>query len=266
MMTRRGLLLAALASDREMVRLTGGTFLMGSAKDSLVAQFPEAGQGLKSMLFAETPAHEVTIPPFWIDRYEVTNAQYQRFVRAKSEWRKENVGGEYLSNWTGEQFQAGQSDFPVVFVTWQAAVAYSEWAGKRLPTEAEWEFAARGGNRSVRYPWGDDDPSPRVANYSASRKQGPARVGSFSPNPHGLFDLAGNVWEFCLDEWTSYPAARVTQGESDLRRMREATIDRRVIRGGSFDGGAFNMRVTARDSHRAGNPAGHVGFRCARSI
>ena len=81
-----------------------------------------------------------------------------------------------------------------------------------------------------------------------------------------MFDLAGNVWELCLDEWQSrYPSGARLQSGSDLRRMLEAPAERRVIRGGSFDGGAFNMRVTARDSHRAGNPVSHVGFRCARS-
>ena len=239
---------------------------MGSDKNLLFEQFPNAGSGLKAMLLAETPRHEVSISRFWIDRYEVTNAQFQRFVRARPEWRKGRVGGKYLFSWSGDQFPAGQSDFPVVFVSWQAALAYAEWAGKRLPTEAEWEFAARGGRDGARYPWGDQDPAPRLANYAESGKQAPVRVGSYPPNPYGLFDLAGNVWEFCLDEWQSaYPSRAVIHSEADLRRMRYAKAERRVIRGGSFDGGAFNMRVTARDSHRVDNPVSHVGFRCALS-
>jgi formylglycine-generating enzyme required for sulfatase activity len=264
-MTRRGLVLGALFSRHHaMVRLPGGSFRMGSDEDALLRQFPNAGPGLKAMLLAETPASEVTVPPFWMDRYEVTNAQFQRFVRARSGWQKERVGGNYLRHWTGNQFPAGQANFPVVFVSWQAALAYAEWTGKRLPTEAEWEFAARGGRDAATYPWGDENPSPHLANYGASGTHGSVRVGSYEPNPFGLFDLAGNVWEFCLDEWQArYPAGPRHQSEEDVRRMRLANAERRVIRGGSFDGGPFNMRVTARDSHPANNPVAHVGFRCA---
>lgn len=246
-----------------MVRLSGGTFQMGSDEKLLLQQFPDAGAGLREMLLAETPAHEVTIPPFWIDRFEVTNARFRDFTRARPEWRRERVGGDYLRRWSGDRPPAAEADFPVVFVSWQAALAYAEWSGKRLPTEAEWEFAARGG-RTAKYMWGDQDPSPHLANYGESGKHRPVRVGSYPPNPYGLFDLAGNVWEFCLDEWQSpYPPGARRQSESDLRRMRDAKAERRVIRGGSYDGTPFNLRVTARDSHRAKNPVGFVGFRCA---
>jgi formylglycine-generating enzyme len=264
-MTRRGLILCALAPGTGgMVRLSGGTFRMGSDRDTLLERFPHAGPGLWAMLLAETPLHDATIPPFRIDRCEVTNASFQKFINAVPEWRKERVGGNYLLNWSGNRFPAGQSEFPVVFVTWQAALAYAEWAGKRLPAEAEWEFAARGGRPGATYPWGDGHPSPRLANYSESAQKGPVRTGSYPPNPYGLFDLAGNVWEFCLDEWqASYPSGAVVQTPADLHRMRQAKAERRVIRGGSFGGGAFNMCVTARDSHRAADPVPHVGFRCA---
>ncbi len=249
-----------------MVHLPGGVFRMGSDEKYLFEQFPSARAGLREMLLAETPVHEVKIPPFWIDRYEVTNSEFRTFVTARPEWRKERVGGNYLLTWNGDRFPPGQSDFPVVFVTWQAALAYAEWTGKRLPTEAEWELAARGGRPDATYPWGDEAASPRFANYAESAKNGPVRVGSYPPNPYGLFDLAGNVWEFCLDGWRSpYPSHAVIQSLADLRRMRGAKAERRVIRGGSFEGGAFNMRVTSRDSHRVNDPAGHVGFRCAAS-
>jgi formylglycine-generating enzyme required for sulfatase activity len=251
-MTRRGLLLAALFTRRHgMVRLAGGKFNMGSDEQSLLRQFPNAGPGFKSMLLAETPRVEITISAFWIDRCEVTNSQYRSFVRARPEWRKGRTGGNYLAQWTGDQFPPGQADFPVTFVSWYAAAAYAEWARKRLPAEAEWEFAARAG-RDAKYPWGDEEPNPRLANYRESDHHSPVGVGSYPPNPYGLFDLAGNVWEFCQDEWRpSYVAS--------------PQADRRVIRGGSYDGYALNMRVTARDSHPPDKPVAFVGFRCARS-
>ena len=264
-MTRRKALLSALAfGQQRMVRLPGGTFQMGADEAALLQQFPKAGAGLKVMLLAESPRHQVTIPPFWIDRYEVTNREFQQFVGARPEWGKGKLGGNYLLNWDGDRFPEGQADFPVVHVTWHAAVAYAEWAGKRLPAEAEWEFAARGGQDGARFPWGDKDAEPGLANYSESRKHAPVRVGSSPANRSGLFDLAGNVWEYCLDGWPSpYPGHAVKFTEADIRALGRTSADRRVIRGGSYDGGPFNMRVTARDSHRADNPVGHVGFRCA---
>jgi formylglycine-generating enzyme required for sulfatase activity len=91
-------------------------------------------------------------------------------------------------------------------------------------------------------------------------------VASYPPNRYGLFDMAGNVWEFCLDPWSApYPSDPYRQTEEDVRRMVTASAERRVIRGGSFDGAPFNLRVTARDSHPADRPGPHVGFRCARS-
>jgi formylglycine-generating enzyme required for sulfatase activity len=152
----------------------------------------------------------------------------------------------------------------VVFVSWDAAVACAEWEGKRLPTEAEWEFAARGGLDNPKYPWGDEEPTPSRANYGKSGIHARVQVGSYRPNPYGLFDLAGNVWEFCFDEWNAlYQSDPQHQTDQDIRRMQSATPERRVIRGGSFDASEFNLRVTARDSHRSSNPVAHVGFRCA---
>lgn len=231
-----------------MVRLPGGRFQMGADWEQLLARFPDAGAGLRSMMRAETPRREVTIEPFWMDRCEVTNLEFQRFVDAMPQWRKQRVGGDYLRDWNGGRCPAGRSHFPVAFITWNAAAAYAEWAGKRLPHEAEWEFAARGGQDNAVYPWGSEEPSPRLANYGASGHGAPVRVGSYPANPYGLFDLAGNVWEFCVDEWRN-----------------PAGAGRRVIRGGSFAASPFNLRITARDSHQVDHPVAHVGFRCAAS-
>jgi formylglycine-generating enzyme required for sulfatase activity len=218
------------------------------------------------MLQTEMPSREVTLPSFWIDRYEVTNRQFQRFLRARVEWTKAKVGGNYLANWSGDQFPAGGADLPVAYVSWYAAIAYAKWAGKRLPTEAEWEYTARGGREGAVYPWGDRNPEPSLANFAQSGKQAPVRVGSYPPNPYGVYDLAGNVWEYCLDSWNAtHSADSVAQTERDVLRSGDAKGGRVVIRGGSFAGTAFNLRVTARDSHPVDNPVAFVGFRCASS-
>jgi formylglycine-generating enzyme required for sulfatase activity len=265
MLSRRSLLLGWISDRRrDMVQLPGGTFRMGSDEASLRAQFPTAGRGLMSMLLAETPAHEQTIPPFRIDRYEVTNRQFQSFIRARPQWSRQRIGGDYLKPWMGDRFPEGTADFPVAFVTWEAAVAFAAWTGKRLPTEAEWEFAARGGRDDCLYPWGREAPSPERANYRGSATGHAVNVGSYPPNPYGIFDLAGNVWEFCLDAWQPrYRPGPQFQTGQDIRRMQHAAAERRVIRGGSYDGTAVNLRVAARDSHPVNHAVAFVGFRCA---
>ena len=120
-------MLAALAPvNEEMVPILGGTFRMGSDKDALLREFPKAGAGMKSMLFAETPAHAVTIPPFLLDQCEVTNDAFQRFVLARPEWKQGRMGGDYLRHWKGDVFPIGAAKLPVVFITWNAAAAYAE--------------------------------------------------------------------------------------------------------------------------------------------
>lgn len=266
MISRRSLLLAALPHpSRRIAWVPGGTFRMGIDSDALEKQFPAPSNGLRSMLVAETPAHQVNISPFWMDRFAVTNVEFQRFTRSRPEWRKNRVGGDYLHHWDGDDCPANLRMLPVVFVSWHAAVAYAAWAGKRLPTEAEWEFTARGGLPNPKYPWGNEEPNPTRANYRASGVGRPVPVGTYPPNPYGVFDLVGNVWQFCLDPWLPYSNAPVQQSEEDLRGMRLRTAERRSIRGGSFDAVPFNLRVTARDSHRADHPVAHVGFRCVRS-
>ena len=116
MISRRSVLLAAFApAGPEMVPIPGGTFRMGSDKDALLREFPNAGAGMKSLLFEETPSHEVTIAPFLMGRCEVTNAGFQGFVQARPEWRKARVGGDYLRHWNGDTFPDEAAKLPVVF-------------------------------------------------------------------------------------------------------------------------------------------------------
>jgi formylglycine-generating enzyme required for sulfatase activity len=224
---------ATSAPASAMVRLAGGTFTMGTdvaRVEELMAQF---NSKRRELFLAELPAHEVTVRPFSIDRTEVTNADFYR--------------GHPNS------FPATESDLPVTQITWAAATAHCESIGKRLPTEAEWEFAA-GGGRAVEFPWGNQMPSASTANWLGAAIGKPTRVGSYPPNAAGLFDMAGNVWEFVQDDWTSDYSVGATR-----------SVDRKVIRGGSFGGSPVNLRVRYRDSHPANGPGPHVGFRCARS-
>ena len=127
-----------------MVLIPAGEFEMGS----------ETGQA------NERPVHTVYLDAFYMDIHEVTNAQYKAFIDENPEWQKENIAsafhdGVYLRLWNGNTYPEGKADHPVVYVSWYAAMAYAQWAGKRLPTEAEWEKAARGGIAGKAYPWGD---------------------------------------------------------------------------------------------------------------
>jgi len=222
----------------------------------------------------EVPAHRVTLGDFELDRHEVTKAQFAFFVAERPEWRKERLpaashNGRYLEDWTDGRHPGGQGANPVVFVTWQAAQAYCRWAGGRLPTEAEWEFAARGGG-DAEFPWGDSPPSPDRANYGASGHGRPVTVGSYPPNRLGLFDMAGNVWELVLDAWQDRytessqpdPVAGGPVTDEELVRVK----GRRVLRGGSFGASVVNLRTRWRDSHETANAAAFVGFRCAYPV
>ena len=155
----------------------------------------------------EGPVHTVHLDAFYMDTYEVTNAQFKAFVDANPLWQKDNIAarfhkGDYLDEWLGNAYPAGKANHPVVSVSWYAAMVYAAWAGKRLPTEAEWEYAARGGLAGKKYPWGDDEPTPADANYGIVGEVGDATpVGQYPANGYGLYDMAGNVMEWCLNEY-----------------------------------------------------------------
>jgi formylglycine-generating enzyme required for sulfatase activity len=137
----------------------------------------------------ETPRHTVHLDAFWIEVHPVTVAQYAKFL--------DETGNRKPEYWDDERLNA--PDQPVVGVSWRDASAYCEWAGVRLPTEAEWEKAARGGLVKKRFPWGDEDADKTRANYGRNVGK-PTPVGQYPANGYGLYDMAGNVWEWCLDE------------------------------------------------------------------
>ena len=214
---------------------------------------------------AERPAHVVRIADFRIDATEVTNRQFARFVRAQPRWSRDSLpaeehNGRYLEHWpTAEGPDSAALDEPVRFVTWHAANAYCSWTRGRLPTEAEWEYAARAGATGEVYPWGRAPADSTRARFGADS---PVAVRSYAPNPLGLYDLAGNVWEFVDDVWRSSYEDSVRAAARDSADERTSDA-RRVIRGGSYEGAPVNLRVRFRDSHPALNAGPHVGFRCA---
>jgi len=243
-----------------MVLVPAGEFLMGTS-DAQVEAFLQAHPDWQpEWLSIEQPQHRVYLDAFYIDKTEVTNAEYKRFVDA--------TGHQPPPHWANGQIPAGQEDYPVTHVHQpDDAWAYARWAGKRLPTEAEWEKAARGGLSSSNggggrlYPWGDTW-DPAKANALGSGRDGPAPVGSYpaGASPYGALDMAGNVWEWCADWYAAdyYVSSplRNPQGPSS------GTFP--VVRGGSW----FDSPEYARCAFRYGlyprRLFTNLGFRCVQ--
>ena len=249
-----------------MVLIPAGSFQMGSADEDADDD--------------KLPVRTVHLDAFYMDKYEVTNAQFKAFVDANPQWQKDNIEdrfhwGTYLSHWTGNTYPSGKADHPVVYVSWYAAMAYAEWAGKRLPTEAEWEYAARGGVAGQKYPWGNT-LSDADANYG--RHVGDTTpVGQYAPNGHGLYDMAGNVWEWCLDEYdadfyfVSRDSRNPISGELTIQWILDnftsiPTNSSRVFRGGSWDSDARGLRVANRYGFTPRRTNDNLGFRCAMAV
>src|SRR3990172_2754402 len=171
-----------------MVLVPASEFIMGS--DDVDAEQIAEQLGINKPWFEdEHPAHKVPLNAFFIDQYEVTHGQYQQFI--------EKTGYSAPLYWKGGKFPEGQGSFPVM-VGWADAKAYCEWAGKRLPTEAEWEKAARGTD-GRKYPWGNEF-DPARANVGEAQP-GPVRVGNYptGKSPYGAYNMIGNVWEWTSD-------------------------------------------------------------------
>lgn len=247
-----GLVAVSSAHPRgDNVVIAGGTFRMGTEQGAIAGLRSKFQVSFRGSFENEVPAHEVTVSTFQIDRFEVTNRHFAEFVAARPEWGTGRPGAD--------------PDLPVVFVTWNAAQSYCRWKGGRLPTEAEWEYAARARDNRE-FPWGEGKPTPALANYGASGMDAPVGVGRYAPNPAGLYDMAGNVWEWVLDSWEPTYFSRGVDpiaGGPVPDSAIGAITGRRVIRGGSYGGAAVNLRTRWRDSHEAANAKEFVGFRCA---
>ena len=258
------------ACNKDGCLIPGGTFAMGTDPSEFPRLAEETDVPDVSPFAPEQPRHRVTVQPFRLDATDVTNRDFLGFVAARSEWRRDRVpegehNGRYLEHWPApDRIDPASANHPVVFVTWYAAVAYCEWRGGRLPTEAEWEFAAGAGIDERRFPWGDEPPDASRVNWYADGIAGTVPVASYPPNPFGLYDMAGNVWKFLADPWRdrydSPPLSVLTVAEAYDRRERA----RRVVRGGSYAANAANLRVRYRDSHRPRDAREMVGFRCGK--
>jgi formylglycine-generating enzyme required for sulfatase activity len=284
-------------TDR-MARVDAGTFRMGT--DSAVG-FPEDGEG---------PAREVSTDAYYVDRYAVTNAEFLEFVRETShttdaerfgwsfvfedfvaEADREHVrervpGADWWVAVTGADWfhPRGPSSsvvaddllaHPVTHVSHRDAAAYADWAGKRLPTEAEWERAARGGREGTRFPWGDDlelDGEHRCnvwqgefpeRNTVADGYRATAPVDAFEPNGLGLRNVCGNVWEWCRDWFDA--EYHTTDGYDPENPTGPADGDERVMRGGSHlchESWCNRYRLAARSKNEPDSSTGNVGVRC----
>jgi iron(II)-dependent oxidoreductase len=247
-------LAAAEARDStELVRVPAGSFLMGSNDG------PED----------ERPQHQVTVGEFFIDRTPVTNGQFALFLNAVGP--KGRNGERYfdtddadarihrrVDQWLAEK---GSENHPVVEASWHGAAAYCAWAGKRLPTEAEWEKAARGTD-GRKYPWGNEPPDRSRAHFGAGWNDFKP-IGSFpkGASPYGVLDLAGNGWEWVSSAYVAYPY-NPRDGREDLTREQV-----RGTRGGGQDSSPEELTTTHRGRHVSRNfRSGHhnIGFRCAR--
>jgi formylglycine-generating enzyme required for sulfatase activity len=210
----------------------------------------------------ERPVHQVEVGAFYLAAHPVTNEQYARFV-AETGHRVPALDDRRVQreNWDPDSrsFPLERARHPVVLVSWRDAQAYCEWAGGRLPTEAEWEKAARGGVDGKLYPWGDlIDPS--LANYD--NQNGATPVGSYPANAYGLYDMVGNGWEWVADWYDPHYYAR-SPGENPLGPESGAT---KVLRGGAWLLFPEFCRVAYRFRNSPDFRFNLIGFRLARSL
>jgi formylglycine-generating enzyme required for sulfatase activity len=275
----------------EVVRFPGGPSFIGTDRPALKVD-------------GEAPRRPVRLKPFGIERHAVTNERFARFVDATGfVTEAEHFGWSFVfQTFLDERLSApapidtpwwrriddacwrspegpgstiqGREDHPAIHVSWNDAQAFAKWCGGRLPTEAEWEHAARGGAWDRRFPWGDEEPDDSRTlcniwqgrfpdlNTVADGYAGTAPVDAFAPNPVGLFNMVGNVWEWCQDPFRTRSLTRAGR-----ERDRQAAAEtERVMKGGSYlchISYCYRYRIAARLGRHPNTSTGHVGFRVA---
>jgi len=231
-----------------MTFIPGGEFQRGRSHklpDDGLKWFPE-------LLKDDQPVRPIRIDPFYVDILEVTNEGYAAFVKATKR--------RAPYNWPKGQVPAGKEKHPVAAIDWNEATAFCIWEGKRLPTEAEWERAARGLVEGRKYPWGDSEPTKKDACFDTL--QGPCPVGQGTPNPFGLYDVAGNVWE-----WTSDWYERLYYEKAFSENPKGPTTGQyRVIRGGSWHDLPKFLTCAHRSWARPLERSPNIGIRCAKDF
>lgn len=285
-------------NKKGMIYVQGGDFLMGTEDEH---GFPADGEG---------PIRKVRLDPFYLDECAVSNIQYKKFVDETGyKTEAETFGNSFVFHLLVSDAVAkivkqapadtpwwrlvdgacwkypegpdstieNRMDHPVIHVTWNDAIAYCRWAGKRLPTEAEWECAARGGRVQNIFPWGDElepegkhvcnvwqgdfpDKNTAVDGYIST-----APVISYSPNDYGFYNIVGNVWEWCFDWWS--PNYHIMGPRVSPKGPPNG--DRKVIKGGSYlchESYCNRYRVAARSSNTPDSSTGNTGFRCAAYV
>lgn len=231
--------------EANLVFVEGGSFMMGSPVGS--------GEG------DERPQHKVTLSSYRISKYEITNEQYALFLTAKGNQaeggKKWYQGSDIVQDGKGFKPRKGREKFPVVYVTWAGANAYAQWVGGRIPTEAEWEFAARGGNKSKGYTYSGSNNINDVGWYVGNSGGRLHKVGEKKPNELGIYDMSGNIWEWTADWYGAYTR------EAQTNPKGAAKGTNRVRRGAS----AFCTLPNTRSANRSNrNPTGirhNLGFR-----
>ncbi|MFQ5456163.1 MAG: formylglycine-generating enzyme family protein [Nitrospirota bacterium] len=256
------LILLVYGCKKDMSFIPGGEFIMGSNKkdtNDMALEF-----GIPVPLYKdEYPEHKVMLKGFYIDYHEVTNKEYKKFVDA--------VDHRPPDHWDGTMYPKGRGEHPVVFVSWHDANDYCKWKKKRLPTEEEWEKAARG-TKGLKYPWGNDFDIEAANIFLSSRnKRDTMPVKSFKEgkSPYGLYDMIGNVWEWTDSWYMPYPG-NDNPGNSDFGRKFRVTRGQSYMGIGHFprDEAINLMKVLSRASSRfydystARQP--DLGFRCAK--
>jgi len=317
---------APALAPKEMVWIPGGEFSMGNddPTDDTVCGGHEPMRDAR-------PIHRVYVDGFWMDKTEVTNEQYEKFVKATGyrtiaeiaptkeefptapaenlvagstvftptpapvaldnyyQWWRYQHGADWRHPEGPNSSLKGREKYPVVQIAYPDAVAYAKWAGKRLPTEAEWEFAARAGKAGEPYTWGKEfKPGGKwmaniyqgkfpVKDTGLDGFAGVAPVGRFPPNRYGLYDMAGNVWEWCSDWYAADYYVQLAKTGGVIRNPQgpvkpwdpaEPTEKKRVHRGGSFlctDEYCTRYMVGTRGKGEANTAANHLGFRCVKA-